>query len=152
MSYRCISPVVLFSRPHFAPPLPFLVSSPGIWSLIRWVSASSSQSFFSCLWMSFLATSWRDWIVSSPGASAFYITSTAHKTLLVVQFSLASSLVSSSFLLDGDATICLYIITPGLLCTVFSYLAQEDLQVGKARHPFWIPYLYFTCKNIYTVA
>lgn len=94
-------------------------SSPGIWSLIKWVSATSFQLFCS-LRICFLSTSQRHWIVSSPGTSAFYITSTAQKTPLFVQFSLAPSLVSVSSLLDDGATICLYIIPPSLLCIAFS--------------------------------
>jgi len=62
-------------------------------------------------------------LVSSPGA--FYITSTAQKTLLFAWFSLPPSLVLSSTLLDDDTTVCLFVVSPILLCTVFSYLAQE---------------------------
>lgn len=109
------------------------LSSPGIWSLVKWVSATSFQLFFCSPRICFLSTSQRHWIVSSPGTSAFYITSTAQKTLLFVQFSLAASLVSISSLLDDGATICLYIIPPSVLCVTFSYLAEEDLQVRATR-------------------
>lgn len=73
------------------------------------------------------------------------------KKLLFVQFSLASSLVSSSSLLDDSATICLYIISPGLLCTVFSYLAQEICkwkQLGILSNSLFAVYL----RNTHAVA